>query len=57
MDKTFEDLIQELQSKGVDFYFLADKLRSAHNRELQALRERVSKLEDQLHDNGLEVED
>lgn len=57
MDKTFEDLIQELQSKGLDFYFLADKLKSAHNRELQSLRERVSKLEDQLHDNGLEVED
>lgn len=55
--KTFAELLKEVEKQGLDGYFLAQNLMNAHNRELQDLRDRVDKLEGQLHDNGLEVED
>lgn len=57
MDKTFEELIQDLMKHAIDCFFIAESLRTAHNQELRSLRDRVIKLEDQLRENGFEAED
>lgn len=56
-NETFDDCVKEIEKSGLDGYFLAQRLKNAHNREMQSLRERNQKLEDCLHGNGLEIED
>lgn len=55
-NETIESIAREIAKKDLSWYFIADRIRNAHNREMQQLRERVEKLEGVILDNGLEVE-
>lgn len=56
-DVGFEEAVRKIEEKfGVEGYYAAQMIRNAHNRAMQGMRERIDRLEDQLHENGLEVE-
>lgn len=56
-NETVETIAREIETKDIAGYYLANRIRNAHNREMQSLREQNQKLEDCLMNNGLEVED